>query len=320
MQKATLKKLLKDPAGVGLFYLFEKFRTRDGRRILSTNLYKKVAKRINERKYAEFKPYRDAFLKNFNASHPQCFPDNFMSEGWHLFEDSPFPHSDEVLAAAQAIYQRKGDDPSREFMPYPIAFFDELLNIDAFYKFAFSEKMITHAAKYLGEYPILTNIDLVRSDPRDRTEWLEAQQLHRDVIDTKVFRVIMYITDVDEANGPFTFFPLSTSRKIQADKALNYGGALGSMNIPDHKLADYPQSEMIAVKAKQGSVLTVDTCNCFHFGSRATNASRCVLMLSFTSLALENLRERMDLDLIPHHVDDEPAYIQMVKNREFLPS
>lgn len=320
MRLESVKKLLKDPIGVGLYFLFEKWRTKDGRRILSTNVYKRLAKAINRQKYAKFKIKRDAFLKNFLSNHHFEYPENFMKDGWTLFDDKYFPYTEEVVKAGQAIYEKKGEDKSRVFMPYPIAYFDELLDIDVFYKFAFSEKMIAHAAEYLGEYPVLTNIDLVRSDPRERDEWLESQQLHLDVIDTRVFRVIVYITDVDSNNGPFSFFPLSVSEKMKKDKKLNYGAPLTSMNIEDSRLGDYSNDDLIQVKGKSGSVLTVDTCNCFHYGSRAESESRCVLMLSFTSSSLENLRERMQLDLIPESDSMEPEYIKLVKNREFMPS
>ena len=93
------------------------------------------------------------------------------------------------------------------------------------------------------------------------------------------------------------------------------------MGIVDSDLKDYYENEeLIEVSAKSGSVLTVDTCNCFHFGSRAKTESRCILMLSFTSLCLENLRERMDLDLIPHNKPNEADFIKLVKNRGYIPS
>ncbi len=319
MNVESVKKLMKDPIGVGLYFAFEKWRTKDGRRILSTNLYKKVAKRINRQKYARYQSFRNAFLKKFMEENRFDFPEEFMEDGWNTYDSSYFPFTNDVVAAGRKIYEEKGPDSSRVFMPYPIAYYDELLSIDAFKKFAFSKKLIAHAAKYLGEYPVLTNIDLVRSDPRESTEWLESQQLHLDVIDTKIFRVIVYITAVDKENGPFTFYPISVSEKIKKDRYIRYGSALSSMNIDDSKLTEYESEECVEVLGESGSLLTVDGCNCFHFGSRVKSQSRCVLMLSFTSPALENLRERVQLDLVPEYTD-EPDYIRLTKEKEFIPT
>ena len=320
MKFRNIKKFIKDPFGIGLYYIFEKWRTKDGRRILSTNSYKKISKIVNLLKYRKYKTAREEFLFKFLARNQFEYPDDFMHEGWSLFDEAYFPHTSDVVLAAKEIYSKKGRDNKRKLMPYPIANFDELLKIEAFHKFAFSEKMIAHAAKYLGEYPILTNIGLVRSDPLKNNVWQGSQLLHQDVIDTKVFRVIVYISDVDIENGPFTFYPIPISLKIEQDKNLRYGAPLSTRDIPDHMLTDYTEAHCNSVTGPAGTVLTVDTCNCFHFGSRATSASRCILMLAYTSIALENLRERMGLDLIPEKNSNEPDYIKLVKDREFLPS
>lgn len=312
----SINKLLHDPFGVGLYYLFEKWRTKDGRRVLSTNLYKKLAKQLNSRKYKTISEQRKAFLETFQKENDFPIPDDFMKDGWTVFDSEYFPYTKEVVEESLKLFEEKGPDTSRVDMPYSVVYADELLANEAFYNFAFSKKMIAHAAKYLGEYPILNNIDLLRSDPTDRDGWLNSQQLHLDVIDTKILRVVVYITDVDEENGPFTFFPLSVSNEIKKDKELNYGSAMSNMSVEDAKLTKYENAEKVIVKGKSGSVLTVDSCNCFHYGSRAKSTSRCALMLSFTSMSLENLRDRMNLDISETKKLDDPLYIKLVRSRD----
>ncbi|UAA39143.1 hypothetical protein KIH87_01900 [Paraneptunicella aestuarii] len=320
MNLQKINKLLKDPIGIGLYFLFEKWRTQDGRRVLSTNLYKKLAKRINRRKYFRFQPARDRFLKQFLEQHPTEYPNNFMQDGWTLFEQDYFPHTADVVRLGKEMFEARGADVSRKVMPYSIAHFDELLNIDAFYQFAFSEKMIAHAAKYIGEYPVLVSIELLRSDPKPEQAWIESQQLHLDVIDSKVFRVVVLVSDVDEQNGPFTFYPASVSDKIKRDKKIKYGSPLSSMNIEDARMGDYANEDIVEISGQAGKVLTVDTCNCFHYGSRAKSRSRCVLMLSYASPALENLRGSMKLDLIPDIRASDPEFVKLVKDKEYMPT
>lgn len=320
MKLQSLKKLLKDPMVIGLYFLFEKWRTKDGRRVLSTNLYKKLAKRINRSKAAKYQAARDTFLQLFLDEHPVEYPENFMKDGWTLYDEDYFPYTSEVVKLGKEMFDSRGPDNTRKIMPYSIAHFDELLDIEAFYKFAFSEKMIAHAAKYVGEYPVLVSIELLRSDPKEGQAWLESQQLHLDVIDSKVFRVVVLISDVDEQNGPFTFFPLSVSDKIKQDKKIKYGSPLTSMNIEDARMGDYANEEIVEISGQAGKVLTVDTCNCFHYGSRAKSRSRCVLMLSYASPALENLRGSMSLDLIPDVLPSDPEYVKLVKDKNYTPS
>lgn len=313
-----LHRLLKDPIGVGTFFLFEKLRLSDGRRVLSTNFYKKLAKKINSSRTKASRSYRDGLFNRLTSDTENTVDVGFMAEGWGLWNKTYFPFTQAVVEDGIKIYRNRAEDASRIVMPYSIASYKELLEIDSFRNFAFSQKMLEHAAHYLGDYPYLVSVELLRSDPRPGVGWIESQQAHLDIIDTKVFRVVVMISDVGDDNGPFSFFPLGTSRKIARDKRIRYGAALSSMNIPDELLSAY-QDDLIVVKAESGDVLTVDTCNCFHLGSRATDRSRCVLMLSYASSSLENMRGAMDLDIVHYGNDDDTEFVRAAKFPSYFP-
>ena len=150
-----------------------------------------------------------------------------MSDGWSRYAVDYFPHTQEVVLKGQEIYSRITADSSRTVMPYNIADMDDLLAIDAFYQFAFSEQMIAHAAAHIGEYPVLVNMGLLRSDPTSNKDWVASQNLHLDVIATKILRVVVLINAVNENNGSLLFIrclPLTKSGRIKKSNMALQGG------------------------------------------------------------------------------------------------
>lgn len=320
MQLQSFQRLLKDPLAVSVYYLFEKWRTPDGRRYLSTNVYKALAKLLNRIKFHRYRKPREQFLSEFGRRVGFRAPDDFMRDGWHLATPTDVPEITAAVACAKRIFEEKGEDINRTLMPYTVAYYDELLNEPEIAAFAFSDKIIKYASDYLGEYPVLTNIGLVRTDPRAGQEWLEAQNLHLDVIDTKVFRVLLYVTDVKKENGPFSFYPLSISERLSTDPKLAYGGMLSNMGIEDHEIPSYASDNLIGITGQAGTTFFVDTCRCFHFGSRAESGTRGVLMLAYTGLAIENLRESMGLDIMGYDVPGSSDKERFLLDRRYIPN
>jgi hypothetical protein len=320
MQVSSLLRLLKDPLTVSVYYVFEKWRTPDGRRYLSTNIYKTVAKFLNRIKFRRYCKPRDRFLSEFSQRVAFRTPDDFMRDGWHQTTTADVPEIAAAVACAKRIFEDKGEDINRSLMPYTVAHYDTLLNEPDIAAFAFSDKIIKYASDYLGEYPVLTNIGLVRTDPRPGQGWLEAQNLHLDVIDTKVFRVLVYVTDVKEENGPFSFYPLSISERLSRDPKLAYGGMLSNMGIEDHEIPSYASDGLIKITGQAATTFFVDTCRCFHFGSRAEVGTRGVLMLAYTGLAIENLRESMGLDIMSYDVPGSGDKERFLLDRRYIPN
>lgn len=318
MNIGSLVKVLKNPIGTLVYFAFERFRTRDGRRFLSTNLYRGLAKWLNKITYRRFRAQRTRFLQHYLAGYQIELCDSFMKDGWAFEPAGSLPEVAGLVEAARAIFDAEGEYKGIDVMPYPIASPEQLLREEAIYNFVTSDQLIYRACLYLGEYPVLTNISLVRSDPRPARPWEASQNLHLDIIDTKVFRVIVHITDVDETNGPFSFYPLSTSTRLRRDKTLNYGSSLVDLGIRDEQLPDYTEGQLEVVTGPAGSVLFVDSSNCFHLGSRATERARCVFMLTYTSLAIENMRAAMGLDDLSGAVKPTEEKEQFLLNRRYL--
>lgn len=320
MNIGSLVKVFKNPVGILVYFAFERLCTRDGRRFLSTNVYRRIAKWLNSLTYRRYRTERARFLQGYLAAQEIELSDSFMNDGWAAEPTGSLPEVAGLLEAARAIFDAQGEDKSIDVMPYPIASPEQLLRNEAIFKFVTSDALLYRACRYLGEYPVLTNISLVRSDPRPTKPWEASQNLHLDIIDTKVFRVIVHITDVDTTNGPFSFYPLSTSNRLREDKTLKYGASLVDLGIRDEQLPDYTTGRLEVVTGPAGAVLFVDSSNCFHLGSRATERARCVFMLTYTSLAIENMRSAMGLDDLSHCVELSGEKERFLLNRRYLPT
>lgn len=310
---------MKAPLTVSVYYLFEKWRTPDGRRYLSTNVYKVLSKLLNRIKFRRYRKPRDRFLSEFRQRVVFKTPNGFMRDGWHQTTSTDIPEIAAAVACARRIFEEKGEDVNRTLMPYTVAYYDELLNEPDIAALAFSDTIISYASDYLGEYPVLTNIGLVRTDPRPGQAWLEAQNLHLDVIDTRVLRVLVYVTDVREESGPFSFYPLPISERLSTDPELAYGGVLSNMGIEDHQIPSYASDHLVKITGPAGTTFFIDTCRCFHFGSRAESGTRGVLMLAYTGLAIENLRESMGLDIMGYDVLGSSDKERFLLNRRYIP-
>lgn len=316
---------IKDPLGLMLFIAFERWYTRNGNRVLSTNMYRKVSKKYNLIKYMKYRELRQRFFINFTTelSSKYKIDDEFMMDGWSRPESHDLPHSKEMLEKAKEIFELKGPHHNTRCNPYPVYTAEELISIDVFRNFALSEKLLYMAAKYLGEYPILNNIDILRSDPSHRkSDWQGSQLFHLDIIDRKILRVIIYITDVDSESGPFTFIPLAASNAIRYDKALGYGKMFKPVSVSDEQVANClgDMNDLIEVEGMSGDILLIDTSNCFHCGSRNYSKVRGAIMITYASLAKENLRSSLGLDPEFDIAESDEEFIKFAKSRNYYPS
>lgn len=308
-----LSKVLKRPDMLfeaGLFYLFTRVKNNEGNRLVGVNASRSLAKKYYNLKYAKSRRARE---RRFNSEFEQLLVDNGvvneqlvrnpirMKDGWTIDKSRQLPYLTEILELGNQIFEARGPDTSRLVMPYAVAKGEELKEHDAFMNFALSSEMLAIAAQYLGCMPVLTNIDLLRSDPvidRNQGELVGSQLFHLDIIDQAVVRVVILFSNITEQHGPFSFLPISVSNTVRKAKNLRYGKTLSSIDFADEQVYSVAnRDDLIQVTGEPGTVLFVDTCNCFHYGSRVLNAERRVCMLTYTSSTKETFRDALNMDL-----------------------
>ena len=124
-----------------------------------------------------------------------------------------------------------------------------------------------HAIKALLNYP-------TPGDARHSQLW------HRDPEDVRQIKVFIYLTDVDEQNGPFCYIPRSQpfGSKASIDPECS-----NPKRITDAEMSRaIPQSAWVSCTGPAGTMILADTVG-FHRGGRVMTGTRVLINLTYTS-------------------------------------
>ena len=260
------------------------------------------AKFYNRWRYAtQHRFHREAFESAFPAllaeegTDRNVWPPKIMlKDGWVRDDSMTLPHIDRVLAQASEIVSERGgrihagiQQPFLRSLLFP----GDLEKYPALLDFILSPEVLAIAAHHLQTVPVLSKalppgVRFMESNAALDPDWegpfRESQLYHLDVHDTPLVYVLLLVDDVDENTGPWTFLPASVSARATA--ALKYRQRGVPYRITDedmYKVVD--PSEAIKFTGKKGSVLFIDSSQCFHFGSRRAVKPRYQLMYGFTT-------------------------------------
>jgi hypothetical protein len=212
-----------------------------------------------------------------------------------------------VLATCRRVFERKqaevadqmagfeswSAEKQAKFMSRKQSFYRHLLKDDDLRRhpdlvdFALSDRMLKPVTEYLGIVPYLTRVDLVYSVSRGTDEKIESQLFHLDHEGLRQLKYFIYVYDVDEAEGPFTFLPADASFRVVNDvrawRRRHGGGDVELRRYLDEEIAAVNASrDIVTVKGPTGSGVAVDTSRCLHLGSRVSpGAFRLVLYLQY---------------------------------------
>jgi hypothetical protein len=176
-------------------------------------------------------------------------------------------------------------------------------------EFALSQKLLGPVAQYLGMIPYLTRVDLVYSVSRGTDEKIESQLFHLDHEGLRQLKYFIYVYDVGEPEGPFTFLPADTSFRVVNDvrawRKRHGGRDVESRRYLDEEIAAvHAAQDIVSVKGPAGSGVAVDTSRCLHLGSRVSpGAFRLVLYLQYcTTREITNVfdADRFRYDPVKH--------------------
>lgn len=156
------------------------------------------------------------------------------------------------------------------------------------FDFVFSNQVLSTATWYLNGRPKLNSCHLIFSRPFDEKTGLQTSQLwHLDSDDFRMLRVFLYLSEVEEDAGPFTFAPkepeairkrsLWLRRFSDEQFTVRYGGS---------------SPPVVRFLGGIGSTLFIDSARCFHFGSRCHKKDRLAFTAAFTTPAPCNKRLR----------------------------
>ncbi|MBT4488288.1 MAG: hypothetical protein HOK30_02805 [Rhodospirillaceae bacterium] len=205
------------------------------------------------------------------------------AEGFQPFGPSDLPGIDEVVAACQALYQTRLAEQADRMERKP--FFANILEPDdlqahpEIMDFVLSDAVVRSVTGYLGTVPRLMGVGLYISPPNESLK--SSQLFHFDGDDFRQVKCFINLVDVDEDNGPFTFYDANASALVEQQ----LGRPWGAYRYDDGDIASVCRDhEKHVLMGAPGHGAFVDTARCVHFGSRARRSSRVVLMFHYVTV------------------------------------
>lgn len=240
------------------------------------------------------------------------------AKGWGAVSFDPAsPEFSGVLATSRRLFEIKkakiaeqmagfdgwSADKQAKFLQRKQSFYRHLLKDEDLRRnpdlveFALSEKMLGPVTQYLGMVPYLTRVDLVYSVSRGTDQKIESQLFHLDHEGLRQLKYFIYVYDVGEPEGPFTFLPADTSFRVVNDVRTwrkQHGGGRDVESrryLDDEIIGVNAAQDIVTVRGPAGSGVAVDTSRCLHLGSRVNpGAFRLVLYLQYcTTRELTNV-------------------------------
>ncbi|RZM35346.1 MAG: hypothetical protein EOP67_12265, partial [Sphingomonas sp.] len=169
------------------------------------------------------------------------------ASSWHWPAGRDLLETDDILAQRPSVYHL-GFEPTL---------------LDA------AERHLCEPCFYMGCSLKRERVDASNDGPR---------QWHRDIEDDRLFRVIIYLNDVDIGGGPFEFIEAEHSRV--ALETLRYKSGYVADAAMD---AVVPADRWTSVKGAAGSMIAFDGTRVFHRVCRPTAADRFSLSITYSS-------------------------------------
>jgi hypothetical protein len=194
--------------------------------------------------------------------------------------------------------------------PFLKALWEEDMTLELsnpFMRLALSDEVLSVINGYMGMLAkfFFSALDLTLTVP-ENAERLRSQNWHRDPDDKKMVKMFLYLSDVDEGSGPFTYIHGS-----------HFGGKWERVFPQDPPKGSYPETEEVTRRipqedvfiatGKAGSVIFADTAG-LHRGGYAHTRERLMFTAEYSSKAtLRPIRYRLGARLTEELGDFSPA-------------
>ena len=144
-----------------------------------------------------------------------------------------------------------------------------------------ADPFVDIATKYLGTLPILDSFQIWFS-PNVDDEQIGSKLMHRDGEDFKQLKIFIPIEEVTLENGPLHVINKKESEVIYKSLIDKKITKRRNQKIDDKHIKNFnPKIHKVLMKEDQCSM--VDTCACYHFGSRKSSKPRKLLFSHFTT-------------------------------------
>jgi hypothetical protein len=172
-----------------------------------------------------------------------------------------------------------------------------LMDFPEIYMWGLNRRLLDFIENYVGLPIRYHGADLRREVADGKLN--DVRQWHIDAEDHRMFKIILYLNDVEPGGGPFQYLPRGLT--IETARRLNYSSGF----VTDEEMSVVlPQSRWTECLAKAHSAVMADTCKVFHRAQPPRTSDRCSITFSWTSTTAVKAYPTMPLS------DEAAAYIQ----------
>jgi len=155
-----------------------------------------------------------------------------------------------------------------------------------FAKFALESGALEVANRYFGMFTRLREYNVWHNFPVNGAPQ-SSQLWHRDREDRMILKMFVYLSDVDESAGPFSYAPGTHAKgAFRREPEFSLEGGVKRTN-DEQMAAIVPVEKWIRAIAPRGTIIFADTAG-FHKGGYCTGRDRLMYVGMFTSPASES--------------------------------
>jgi hypothetical protein len=159
---------------------------------------------------------------------------------------------------------------------------------------ALDQRLLEIVAGYLEMWPTLFSIAAWLNYPTEQPAAV-SQLWHRDPEDLRIVKAFIYLSDVTEHSGPFSYIPRTQSFGAAVEQARRCGNTLRPSDAKVSKV--FPPSTWKVCTGNAGSMILADTVG-FHRGGKPTSGVRILATFTYTS-ATPMMTRKMQLQAMP---------------------
>ncbi len=226
-----------------------------------------------------------SFFKNFNQAKIKSISNDIRNEGYAIFEQKLNINSINKLKELSLKMKAKvgknyiNFDPKNKISNIYKFSSNDIINDELVQDLIMDPLLINIAGEYLGANPIFDFPAMWWSTDSKKINEDAAQDFHFDLDRPKWLKIFIYLTDVDENNGPHCY--ISQSHKV-GNKPQNILER-GYVRVSDKELIKcYPKNKFKEITGPAGTIVFGDT-SCWHKGKPISKGERLIFQLEYTS-------------------------------------
>ncbi|MCC6179237.1 MAG: hypothetical protein IT305_28350 [Chloroflexi bacterium] len=215
-------------------------------------------------------------LEGDKGQHGVVLPEISHDNGIMLVRPEGLAVLDEALVEAREAFKgyvpgtNKRDRDSLQGVPRANRTHTSAIN-----RLATHPEVLRVVSNYMGMLPVLYRINVLYS-PNDEVVEASSQFFHLDPEDVIMTKIFVFVEDVDVDTGPTTALPADKSALVR--RAIDYRKG----RVEDSVVEKYGGKEnLVQATGPSGTLAFLDTCRCFHMGSRIASKPRYAIMIQY---------------------------------------